>query len=359
MSKLKLINCVIWLLFVSGCNKNADEIRVDPVDSNASSKNVSYSNARATAYAIFAKGSDVSWLTEMESKKVKFYDKNTSVSEDLFEILKRRGISSIRLRVFVNPTDNWCDKNDVVAKAKRAKAAGMRIMIDFHYSDIWADPGKQTKPTAWKSYTLSQLYTAVYNHTRDVLSALKNNGVTPEWVQVGNENNDGMLWPEGKATINMYNYGRLQRSGYNAAKSIFPSVKVVIHIGNSTNKALFTWLLDGLWKNEGKWDVVGISHYPEPTNWKAKNEECLELMKHLKKNYKSEIIICEAGLAVGSPKESKLFLEDLINKNRSVMSGGGGVFYWEPECYGNWKGYKKGAFDTNGRPTEALDAFLW
>ena len=135
----------------------------------------------------FAKGADVSWLTEMEQDGVKFYNQNGKAEECMW-LLRDLGTNAIRLRVWVNPEGGWCGKDDVIAKASRAQALGYRLMIDFHYSDTWADPGNQKVPAAWQGYTFEQMKQAVANHTKDVLSALKERGVTNvEWVQVGNE----------------------------------------------------------------------------------------------------------------------------------------------------------------------------
>ena len=133
----------------------------------------------------YAKGADVGWLSEMEAKGKKFYTSD-GVEKDLFDVLKSKGINSIRLRVWVNPPKSYSNKADVVALAVRAKNKGMRLMINFHYSDGWADNKSQRKPKAWKDYNFEELKKAVYDHTFEVLSALKSNNVVPEWVQVGN-----------------------------------------------------------------------------------------------------------------------------------------------------------------------------
>src|ERR1700744_2404130 len=112
----------------------------------------------------FNKGADISWVTQMESSGYKFYDKS-GTQQDLFALMKSLGMNSIRLRAWVNPTDGWCNTADVVAKAIRAKNAGMKILIDFHYSDSWADPGDQTKPAAWTSLDFPTLQTTLYNST--------------------------------------------------------------------------------------------------------------------------------------------------------------------------------------------------
>lgn len=308
--------------------------------------------------AVFAKGADVSWLSEMEAAKVKFFNSGGQETE-LLQILKGKGMNAIRLRVWVNPQDGWCNVNDVVEKARRAKTAGYRIMIDFHYSDSWADPAKQTKPTAWLNKDMPTLKTLVSSHTTTVLTALRNVGVSPEWVQVGNETNNGMLWEEGKASVNMKNFAELVLSGYNAVKAASPDAKVIVHISNGYDNALFRWMFDGLKANGAKWDVVGMSLYPESSDWQLKNEQCLANMKDMIARYGKEIMICEVGMPMSEAAAAKAFISDLIVKVKSLPENKGlGVFYWEPQAYNSWKGYKLGAFDDSGRPTQALDAFI-
>lgn len=136
----------------------------------------------------FAKGADVSWLSEMEKAGSKFYNAS-GAEQDCMTLLRDLGVNSIRLRVWVDPQDGWSGKQDVLAKAWRAKNLGQRIMIDFHYSDSWADPGKQNIPTAWTDFKddLQKMKAAVAEHTTDVLSFLKENGIDVEWIQIGNE----------------------------------------------------------------------------------------------------------------------------------------------------------------------------
>ena len=133
----------------------------------------------------FAKGADISWLPQMEASGYTFYSDN-GVAEDCFKILKDHGINSIRLRTWVNPSENkasgHCSKEETLAMAVRAKKWGMRVMIDFHYSDSWADPSKQIKPKAWEKLTFDQLQQVLYDYTFDVMTALKTADVTPEWV---------------------------------------------------------------------------------------------------------------------------------------------------------------------------------
>lgn len=306
-----------------------------------------------------AKGADVSWLTQMEAEGQKFFNAN-GTEMDCMELLKSLGINAIRLRAWVDPSASggWCNTSDVVDKAVRAKNLGMKIMIDLHYSDWWADPGKQNKPAAWASQDFNTLKTSVYNYTVDVMNALKTNGITPDWVQVGNETNDGMLWPDGKASANMANFAQLVNAGYDAVRSVSSSSKVIVQISNGFDNNLFRWIFDGLKNNNAKWDVIGMSLYPSPSNWSTLNGQCLSNMNDMVARYNKEIMICEVGMSWDQPDACNAFLTDLISKAKSVSGGKGlGVFYWEPECNVNWNGYTLGAFDNSGKPTAALNAF--
>jgi arabinogalactan endo-1,4-beta-galactosidase len=307
--------------------------------------------------AQFANGADIGWLSEMEASGYTFYNDN-DVRENCMQILQEKGINSLRFRVWVNPTDGYCGKKDVAYMAHRADSMGFRVMIDFHYSDWWADPGKQTKPAAWATHTVDELLADIYAHTYDVLDTLKSLGITPEWVQVGNETNNGMLWPEGKASSSMSNFAKMVNSGYDAVKAIDSTIKVIVHISNGYDNNLFKWMFNGLKNNNARWDVIGMSLYPSwaGSPWATVNTQCLSNMNDMKTRFGKEIILSEVGMPYADKYECNAFLLDLINKVKSVS--GLGVFYWEPECY-NWESYNMGAWDpVTKKPSLALDAFL-
>ncbi|EKP0277626.1 glycosyl hydrolase 53 family protein [Aeromonas bestiarum] len=307
------------------------------------------------------KGADVSWLTQMEQSGYRFYN-DSGKQQDLLLTLKQHGINAIRLRVWVNPAGGWNSLNDVIAKAKRAKAAGLDIMIDFHYSDSWADPGKQTKPTAWQGYTFEQLMSNVYWHTYNSLVALKQAGITPKWVQVGNETNNGMLWDDGKASANMRNFAWLINSGYDAVKAVNKSTKVIVHLANCENNALYRWMFDGLKANGAKWDVIGASIYPTQTgngDWFSMNNRCYDNLADMVSRHGKEVMIVEVGMPWDDPKNSYDTLVDLLNKMKWIPDNKGlGVFYWEPQSHNGWQNYSLGLMDQGGKPTYAMDAFL-
>ena len=305
----------------------------------------------------FLKGADISWVTQMESAGYKFYDKNGN-QQDLFTLMKSIGFNSIRLRAWVNPADGWCNTKDVIAKALRAKNAGLKILIDLHYSDVWADPGHQAKPAAWAANAFAALQTDVYNYTVGVMDSLKNHGITPDWVQVGNETDDGMLWEDGRASTHMANFAALVEQGYKAVKSVSSTTLVIVHHSNGYNNTDFRWLFDGLKANGAQWDIIGMSLYPSTTNWQSYDTQCLANINDMVSRYGTPCMVVEVGMAEDQPATARSFLSDLITKVNSVASGNGmGVFYWEPEAYSGWQSYTLGAFQSNGRPSEALDAF--
>jgi len=344
-SQFSILNYIVVILLAcfSACNDN--------------NKAVAFPEPPVYDMTGFAKGADVSWLTQMENEGCLFYD-SIGRPMDCMTLLRNLGMNSIRLRAWVNPAGGWCDKNDVLIKAWRANNLNMRVMIDFHYSDTWADPGNQTKPAAWTALNFDGLKSAVSVYTEDVLTNLKTYGITPEWVQIGNETSDGMLWEDGRASTNMKNYAALTTAGYDAVKAIFPDTKVIVHLPDGNKNSTYRWLFDGLKNNGGKWDVIGMSLYPDTTNWQTMNTQCLANIADMISRYGSDVMICETGMQWDQPETSKAFLTDLIAKTKAVPDNKClGVFYWEPEGYANWSGYAMSAFDNTGRPTAALDAF--
>jgi arabinogalactan endo-1,4-beta-galactosidase len=338
---------MVLLAVVAACGKSGGTTGIKKPDMGDTTKNVT---------STLIKGADISWLTQMEASGYKFYN-NDGTQQDLIRILKDKGMNAIRLRAWVNPTDGWCNTDDVVAKAVRAQKLGMKIMIDFHYSDSWADPGKQPKPAAWQSLSFSDLKTVLSTYTISVMNALKAKGITPEWAQVGNETNDGMLWEDGRASKNMAAFAALITAGYDAVKSVSSTTKVIVHLSNGYDNSLFRWMFDGLKANGAKWDIIGMSLYPSTTNWQTYNAQCLANMNDMFTRYSCPVMIVEVGMPAAEAATCKAFLTDLLNKVNAVNAKQGlGVFYWEPEAY-NWQSYGLGAFDSSGRPTVALDAF--
>jgi arabinogalactan endo-1,4-beta-galactosidase len=309
--------------------------------------------------ATYYKGADLSWLPAMESKGYTF--KNSSgTTQDEMTIMKGLGVTAVRLRLWVNPSSDpyngMCNETQVIAMAKRAKAIGAAIMLDLHYSDTWADPGKQTIPAAWAGdTTMDTLGTQVYNYTYQVMTDMKNAGVTPTWVQIGNETNSGLIWPLGNTSNGFTNVAWLINSGYNAVKAVSSSTQCIVHLANGYNNATFRWFFDGLKAAGGKWDIVGMSLYPTASNYTTYNSQCLANMKDMQSRYGTNVVISEVGFAYNDPTTATKFLNQLKSNVTSV--GGIGIFYWEPECY-NWNGYTMGATDpSTKKPTSAMSAY--
>lgn len=309
----------------------------------------------------FIKGADISWITQMEDSGYEFYN-DWGYRQDVLSILRDHGMNAVRLRVWVNPSDGYYSSlDDVIVKAQWAKDANMDVMIDFHYSDTWADPGNQWKPSQWQQLSFEDLMGQVWSYTRDSLNALKAAGITPKWIQVGNETNNGMLWNDGMASNNMRNYAWLFNSGRNAAKEVFPDAKVIVHLANCHDNANFRWIFDGLQSNSAWWDVIGASSYPKNATgltWQEANNQCLSNLNDMVERYGTEVMITEIGVPWDDP-QAKTIIADMIQKVRSIKQGKGiGIFYWEPQAY-SWQGYTLGAWDPNTRqPTQALDAFI-
>ena len=320
----------------------------------------------------FASGADVSWCTEMEADGKKFYNEHGQETE-MMALLKQLGMNAVRLRVWVNPENEygpWCDKADVLEKARRAQAQGLAIMINFHYSDRFTDPSHQIKPAAWNGLTLEQLKKAVADHTTDILSALKAEGITPLWVQVGNETRPGMIFDEGKIDWNKSGsaawsgYIALSNAGYDAVKTVFPNAKVIVHIDRGPEDNV--WFYNSFKQYGGKFDMIGLSHYPDWTNWSSDNDKTANNIQKLNSTFKVPVMIVETGYSAWDEAREKSVMDDLFAKTKN-LSGFAGIFYWEPEVYASWKpavytkwgwnAYDKGAFKSNGRPNAALSAF--
>nr|WP_315144974.1 glycosyl hydrolase 53 family protein [uncultured Flavobacterium sp.] len=310
----------------------------------------------------FAKGADVSWLPQMEATGYRFYDTDGK-EKDCLQLLKERGMNTIRLRVFVNPSQDkasgHCSKEETVAMALRAQKAKMRIMIDFHYSDTWADPAKQAKPAAWANLSFDALQNKVYEHTFNVLTALKKAGVTPEWVQVGNEIPGGMLWPDG-STNNWAQLAQLLNKGYEATKAVNPKIKVIVHVDEGNNNEKFRWFFDKATEHQVKYDVIGLSYYPF---WIKKDysETIADLQNNLNdmaSRYQKEVMVVEVGGVDEQVQNTKELLAATIKAVRAVPNNKGlGVLYWEPQGAKSWSGYALSAWQSDGKPSLALDAF--
>ncbi len=339
----KFLALVLSLVLAASCSGQHDPDDPAPVGSS------------------FVKGADISSVTEMESKGYKFYNKSGQ-ERDLFALMKEIGFDAVRLRVWVNPTGGWSGRDDVVAKARRAQAQGLKVMVDFHYSDYWADPGKQNVPLAWKGKDATAMAAAVRDHTRDVLQALKIAGVDVAWVQVGNEVTGGMLWDSGKVSgTSMGHFVKYFDAGREAVKAVYPDAKVILHLDNGWNLGTLNWFLTMAKGQSLQYDILGLSLYPSYwenggyPDWQPKVQQFISNIPTLVQNYGKPVMLVEFGMPASQPDKAKAALQYIFDQTKGNDSFLG-VFYWEPESEHDRNGYDYGAF-SGGKPTAALDPF--
>ena len=351
-----------------------------------------------TPVSAFVKGADISWASEMEAGGIQFKKKDGTQAA-LLDVLKDCGVNAIRLRVWVDPYEGWSGKEDVLAVAKKVKAAGMDLMIDFHYSDFFADPSRQRIPAAWQADkdNLDKLCQHVASHTKDVLQALKDAGVTVKWVQVGNETREGMLFPAGQAVwkndqIDLTNFVKLYNAGYEAAKAIYPDSYVMPHLNSAFFSASYgnpMWL-DNFKAKGGKFDMIAFSHYPhlESKMWingtektlspSEVNQYAIAYITKAVSDYGVPVMIAEVGVKQAKSDAASV-LSSFLTEVKKIDKCAG-VFYWEPQVDGSWKpaiygkpaeltnytgntvtspwnAYDQGAFSADFKPTNILDCF--
>lgn len=339
----------------------------------------------------FAKGADISWASEMEAEGRKFRLKDGKEA-DLLSVLRASGINSVRLRVWVDPYKGWSGKDDVLAMARRVSNAGLALMVDFHYSDFFADPSRQQIPAAWKAdkADIDKMCAHVTAHTKEVLEALKAAGVTVNWVQVGNETRSGMLFGSGDLVwankgSEFASYVKLSNAGYDAVKAVYPYAMVMPHLNNAYDASGNEWWVSSFKAQGGKFDALAFSHYPQEC-WNGEtrmeadeaNRLALEFLQSAVEKYKVPVIVSEVGVKTPENEaEAKRLLQAFMTGIRKVK-GCAGVFYWEPETDGSWKpkvyddksaiyrftgkqetwgAYGMGAFTHSGAPTSVMEVF--
>jgi len=337
------------------------------------------SGTAASAQTAFARGADISSLAKSEALGG-VYMWSDGWKEDAIWILQKSGVNWIRLKVWVNPADGYNNKARVVAVAKRARAAGLNVLVDFHYSDVWADPGSQTKPAAWANYSVAQLKTAVYNHTADVLGAMVSAGAAPQMVQIGNELNGGMLWPTGRYD-QLDNLAQFLISGPNAAYATVPGIKVMLHLAEGGNNSLFRWFFDAMKSRGVWWDAIGASYYPY---WHGSLSGLQSNLNDVAARYAKPVYVVEtaypftasdsdgfanivssstpvSGYPASTTGQSNM-LKAIANVVKAVPNGrGAGVFWWEA----TWTAVKGNGWDPtdpssgNGWENQALFDYAW
>jgi arabinogalactan endo-1,4-beta-galactosidase len=315
-------------------------------------------------------GADISGTTADEARGQFSTDTLGNVTENT-ELMRQYDMNAVRLRVWVNPRGGWSSMKDVLVMAQRAKALGMEIMIDFHYSDWWADPEKQIIPEAWKDFDLEEMKAALAKHTAETLTLLKDNGINVKWVQVGNETRDGFLWPMGQLSKgNMANYAALTIAGYDAVKSVYPDAEVIVHLDNGFDNKTYNEIFDGLKQYGAQWDIIGMSVYPY---WAIKYDhepdaastlrDAIDNIRKLNEKYGCKVMIVETGVDSSKPAEGLEFMNSLFDAVINDANGAcTGVFYWAPEAFqmkgpdGQLHGYALGAFE-DGHPTAILNSY--
>lgn len=305
----------------------------------------------------FIKGVDISMLYEIEVNGGKFYD--NGIEKDALQILKDYGVNWIRVRIWNDPTDENgkplgggnCDYIKMTELARRAKTLGMKVLVDFHYSDWWADPGKQNKPDSWKNLEGASLANAVADFTYEVLKYMEDNDALPDMVQLGNEVNNGFLWPDGKIAGEggFDSFVTLFNAGAQAVRKISKDIKIALHLAEGGNSDLFEWFLGNVTTRGIDFDVIGISYYPY---WHGTLEELKSNLNNIEK-YDKEIAIFETAYAwtledadghpnifgpdmeitggyKATPRGQATAIREIMEAVAQVTSGRGlGIFYWE------------------------------
>jgi arabinogalactan endo-1,4-beta-galactosidase len=285
----------------------------------------------------FILGADISWIPEDEAAGAKYFDHG--VQMDIFDILKKYKFNFIRLRLFVNPgapggyagrrDEAFCDLPHVIALAKRARTAGMGLLLDVHYSDTWSSPGHQQKPAAWDDLNFPDLTKAVHDFTYNAIHAMATNGVAPDMVQIGNEISDGMLFPDGRRS-NWDNFAALLKAGIAGAQAAEPNIKIVLHhhLGRS-NGVMRVWL-DNLIQRGVNFDIIGMSCYAQANegDWQTNFND-------LATRYPDK------GELVLEYSAQKRYLNDLMFDTPDKK--GLGTFIWEPTRH------RESLFDKDGK----------
>jgi arabinogalactan endo-1,4-beta-galactosidase len=289
-------------------------------------------------------GADISFLPELESRGMKFSD--NGIPGDPITIMKAHGFNYIRLRIFVNPENpkgyspgkGFCDLAHTEAMAKRVKAAGMKFLLDFHYSDYWADPQQQNKPLAWSNEDFPALKKSLYDYTVSVMTALKDQGTTPDMVQVGNEINHGMDWQDGEIN-NLDSLAQLLYAGVQGVKAVSPSTIIMLHIALGGQNAEARFFVDNMLARKVPFDVIGLSYYPQ---WHGTPEDLKNNMADLATRYKQGVMVAEYSQ-----------LKQEVNDIAFTAPGKKaiGSFIWEP--ISSWEGI----FDRDGKSNAYMNVY--
>ncbi len=317
--------------------------------------------------AEYAVGADLSFLKQAEDRGTAFRDNGEA--KPALRIFKDHGYNWIRLRIFHTPSELPNNLEYTLALAKSAQAIGYRFLLDFHYSDTWADPGKQFMPKAWQGMSHQQLVSAIFDYTRQTIAAFAAAGVLPDMVQIGNEITNGMMWPDGRLPQNWDHFADLINAGIAGVESGKGNAlrpRIMIHIDRGGDKVRTKYFFDKLNSYHVNYDVIGQSYYPW---WQGSLNNLRENMIFMAKEYKKEIIVVETaynwqpaeyknkpGPFEESPAGQAQFLEELNRVVQETPGGlGGGVFWWEPAVTGPLR--SRGFFDNENNALPVMTVF--
>jgi len=251
--------------------------------------------------------------------------------EDPVRLLARAGISHARLKVWVNPVDGYNNKAHILPLARRLRRAGIGIWVDFHYSDTWADPGHQSKPAAWADLDVTGLSRAVYDHTADVLGALRRQGTPAAFVQVGNEINGGMLWPEGKNWGSdgggWGNLALLLKAGLSAARDTQPRIRTMLHLAAGGDNGTSRWWFDNAVAQGLDFDIIAQSYYPF---WHGGLDAAAANFADITARYGKPVVIAETAYPFTLSSEDDV--NDILNSPSQLTPG----FPATPEGQAAW-----------------------
>lgn len=342
---------------------------------------------RPTPPAGFLFGGDVSALGRLEEAGATYTDGGTPATA--IQALRAHGMNAFRLRLFVAPDYSEVQVNDLpytIALAQRVKASGAKLILDFHYSDTWADPSHQYTPAAWDSLDIDTLEDTVEAYSADVIAQLKAAGALPDVVQIGNEIDAGLLWPLGRIGGSGYDqpenfarFGRLLKAGIRGVRAgagAGANVRILIHYSGGGNDAGARWFFDHVQGQGVDWDVIGLSYYPW---WHGRIGDLTTTMNDLAARYSKDVMVVETaypwrtGWSSGGDASNdtwpmtragqQQFLEDVVDAVARVPDGRGqGVIWWYPEAIPVsgvfvWGGGAVALFDASGEVLPAADAF--
>lgn len=323
-----------------------------------------FGTAQAADYAI---GADLSFLKQAEDQGTVF--KDNGQAKPGLQILKDHGYNWVRLRLFHSPARLPNDLPYTLALAKDARKLGFKFLLNFHYSDTWADPGKQTMPKAWQGKSHIELTQAVFDYTRDTVAAFRDAGVLPDMVQPGNEITPGLLWPDGKLPENWPNFAELLQAaikGVTAGCGTNQRPRIMIHIDRGGDQQRTKYFFDKLNSFHVPYDVIGQSFYPW---WQGSLLDLRDNLNFMAAQYHKDIVLVEVaynwrpaeykqrrGPFPESPDGQRQFLDEV---NRLVLNTpdnrGLGIFWWEPAVTGGLR--SRGFFDDAGNALPVLGVF--